>query len=150
MQVLALGTVMGTALGSLMFLDKDRVASSVGLRAAAILLVILNVAFLALVAWLVLKHGKRHAKAFLRQAKAISKGALHLVKAAVIRCNRLCKPSVPGDVSQTRLSTSSPQANVAMPVRATRSASMQPMLSERVLSVPISSSSSTSLNNSHH
>lgn len=144
---MALGTVMGTALGCLMFLDKDHVAGSAGLRATAILLVILNVAFLALVTWRVYKHGKRHAKAFLRQAVAISKDAFCLTKAAVLRCKTQCKPSVPG---QTQLSSSSPQANVAMPARATRSGSMQPMLSERALSVPISSRSSTSLDNSHH
>ncbi len=138
---------MGTAMGCLMFLDRDHVASSVGLRATAILLVILNVAFLALVAWLVLKHGKRHAKAFLRQAVAIGKDAFHLMKSAVLRCTTHRKPSVPG---QMQLSSSSPQASLAMPARPTRSGSMQPMLSERALSLPMSSRSSTSLDNSHH
>ncbi len=60
-------------------------ASSVGLRATAVLLVIINVAFLVLVAWLVFQHGKGHATAFLRQAGAIGKAAFGLVKS----CARL-------------------------------------------------------------
>jgi hypothetical protein len=43
---MALGTVIVTALGCLMFLDKNHVLSPGGVSAIAILLVILNIAFL--------------------------------------------------------------------------------------------------------
>ena len=145
LQVLALGTVVGTALGCLMFLDRDHVASSAGLRTAAVLLVILNVAFLVLVTWLVFQHGKRHASAFLRQTQVIGKAAFGPLKSAYLR-HRAHFHQKP---RQNTPSSSSPQADVAMPVRATRAESMQPMLSERMQSGPISSRSSMSLDSSH-
>ena len=133
---------MATALGCLMFLDRDHVARSVGLRATAVLLVIINVAFLVLVAWLVFQHGRRHATAFLRQAGAIGKAAFGPVK-AVLTGRKAPFPN--HRAGQITASSSSPQADVAMPVRATRAESMQPMLSERMLSGPISSRGSMSL-----
>lgn len=131
---------MGTALGCLMFLGRDHVASSVGLRATAVLLVILNVTFVLLVAWLVLHHGKRHVTAFLRQAQAIGKAAFGLMKAAFT----LRKAPFQQRARQNTPGSSSPQAAVAMPVRATRAESMQPMLLEGMLSGPISLRSSIS------
>ena len=128
-----------------MFLDRDHVASSVGLRATAVLLVIINIAFLVLVAWLVFQHGKRHATAFLRQGQAIGKAALRPVKAAFTGR----KAPFRERAGQNTASSSSPQADVAMPVRGTRAESMQPMLSERMLSGPISSRSSMSLDSYH-
>ena len=137
---------MGTALGCLMFVDRDHVASSVGLRATAVLLVIVNVAFIVLVAWLVFQHGKRHATAFLRQAQAIGKAAFGPMKAAFTGR----KAPFPRKAKQNTPSSSSRQGDVAMPVRTTRAESMQPMLSERMLSGPISSRSSMSLDSLHH
>ena len=130
---MALGTVIVTALGCLMLMDNNNVASSAGLSAIAILLLILNVAFLALVAFLVLKQGKRHIGTFLRQAQVIVKAAFQLLKAP---CTRKAQ--------QPCLQLIRPQADVTMPVRTTRSGSMQPMLSERMLSEPNSSLSSFS------
>ncbi len=67
---MALGTVTVTALGCLVFLDKSHAASPGRLSTIAILLVILNIAFLVLVALAVVKQGR---STFLVKAQAISK-----------------------------------------------------------------------------
>lgn len=58
MQVLGLLTVVATATGCLYFLDPNEVASNVGLNATGIVLLILNLAFVALMAVLISKRGR--------------------------------------------------------------------------------------------
>ena len=129
-----------------MFLDTDQVASSAGLRAIAVLLVMLNVAFVTLVAWLVLKHGKRRATAFLRQAGVIGKAAFCLLPAAFSQR----KAPFRGRPRHNTASLDSPEADVAMAMEATRAGSLEPMPAEGMLSVPISSRRCMSLDSSHH
>lgn len=56
-QVLGLFTVVATATGCLYFLDQDNIASSVGLNATGVLLLILNFGFVLLMAVLILLRG---------------------------------------------------------------------------------------------
>jgi uncharacterized membrane protein YbhN (UPF0104 family) len=126
---MALGTVTVTALGCLMFLDKNHVLSSGGVSAIAILLVILNIAFLVLVALAVVQEGQKHFWTFLRKAQAFSTAALCLMKAAF---SFLSTPFVQKK-QQPGLQSTAARPNRAVPVRATRSGSMQPMLAEMVM-----------------
>lgn len=57
LQVLGLFTVVATATGCLYFLDQDNIASSVGLNATGVLLLILNFGFVLLMAVLILLRG---------------------------------------------------------------------------------------------
>ena len=126
---MALGTVTVTALGCLMFLDENHVLSPGGVSAIAILLVILNVGFLLLVALAVVKQGRRYFWTFLRKTQAFSKAALRLVKAAFsfLSAPFAQKKQQPG------LQSTTSRPNRAVPVRATRRASLQPMLAEMVM-----------------
>ncbi|KAL0046985.1 hypothetical protein WJX82_003591 [Trebouxia sp. C0006] len=121
-QVMALGTVTVTALGCLMFLDKNHVLSPGGVSAIAILLVILNIGFLVLVALAVVQQGQRYFWTFSRKAQAFSKAALSFLKAPFGQ-----KRQQPG------LQSTRSRPNTATPVRATRSGSLQPMLAEMVM-----------------
>ncbi len=134
---MALGTVTVTALGCLMFLDKNHVLSRGGVSAIAILLVILNVAFLVLVALAVVQQGRRYFWTFLRKTQAFSKAALRLVKAAFGFLKAPCarkgqQPGLHGTRPAAALQGGS-RPNTATPVRATRSGSLQPMLAEMVM-----------------
>ncbi len=111
-----------------MFLDTHNVADTAGLSATAILLMILNIAFLALVAFVIVKQGARHIVAFAKQIHIISKGVFRLVKAPFTR--RKKQPTV------AAAPASHASLDAARPARAYRSGSMQPML----LDVPTSSS----------
>ncbi len=71
--MLGLATVSATAVGCLMFLDANNVANSRGLSATGVLLMILNVAFLAVSGILIVGRGRRHVAAFARQSKGITK-----------------------------------------------------------------------------
>ncbi|DBB05192.1 TPA: hypothetical protein ACH3X3_010435 [Trebouxia sp. C0006] len=73
-QVLGLFTVVATATGSLYFLDSGKVASHAGLNAVGVLLLLLNVAYLLLVALLLAVAAKDFVKAHLgkRFAKVIT------------------------------------------------------------------------------
>ena len=64
-----------------MFLDENNVVSGVGSSAIAVLLVILNIAFLAAVAWLTIKHGARYICAFAKQVKRIVRATCSLMTA---------------------------------------------------------------------
>ena len=120
-QVLAIKTVILTAIGCLMFLDGDRILSSAGLSAIAVLLLIQNVFFLIVVAYYVIKRGRRHVIAFLRLAKTAFAAAFQILRGCFGRgANQPC--------------LCAPPVAMAMPARASRSGSMQPMLPERVLS----------------
>ncbi len=144
---MALGTVTVTALGCLMFLDKNHVLSRGGLSAIAILLVILNVAFLVLVALAVVKQGRRYFWTFLRKTQAFSKAALCLVKAAF----GFLKAPSGQKRQQPCLQSTRSCPNTAVPGRATRSGSLQPMLAEMVMpSQPNSPFSSRSLDSPSH
>jgi len=137
---MALGTVTVTALGCLMFLDKNHVLSPGGVSAIAILLVILNIGFLVLVALAVVQQGQRYFWTFSRKAQAFSKAALSFLKAPFGQ-----KRQQPG------LQSTRSRPNTAVPVRATRSGSMQPMLAEMVMaSHPNSPFSSQSLDSPSH
>ena len=57
LQVFGLFTVVATATGCLYFLDQDDVAKSNGLNAAGVLLLILNIVFVAVMALLISKRG---------------------------------------------------------------------------------------------
>ena len=57
---MGLFAVMVTATGCLFFLDTNTVALSSGLSAAGVLLMLLNVAYIALMAILITKQGARH------------------------------------------------------------------------------------------
>ena len=57
LQVLGLFTVVATATGCLYFLDQDNIASSVGLNATGVLLLILNFGFVLLMAVLISLRG---------------------------------------------------------------------------------------------
>ena len=135
---MALGTVTVTALGCLMFLDKNHVLSPGGVSAIAILLVILNIAFLVLVALAVVQQGQKYFWIFLRKADAFSKAALRLVKAA---CSFLKAPFARNG-RQPCLQLTRPHPNTAVPVRPTRTESLQPMLAGMIPSQPNSSFSS--------
>ena len=135
---MALGTVIVTALGCLMFLDKSHVASRKGLDAIAILLVILNIGFLILVALAVVKQGRRYFWTFLRMARTFSKAALRWLKGA---CSFFRAPFVQKG-QQPCLQLTRPHPSTAAPARATRTGSLQPMLSGMV--VPSSSVNSWS------
>jgi hypothetical protein len=63
--VLGLFTVVTTATGSLYFLDSGKVASHAGLNAVGVLLLLLNVAYLLLVALLLAVAAKEFVKAHL-------------------------------------------------------------------------------------
>ncbi|DBA69633.1 TPA: hypothetical protein ACH3X2_012695 [Trebouxia sp. C0005] len=128
-QVMALGTVTVTALGCLMFLDKNRVLSRGGVSAIAILLVILNMVFLILVALAVVKQGRRHFWTFLRKTQACSKAALCLAKAAF----GFLKATFAQKGQQPCLQLTGPCSNMAVPVRASRTGSLQPMLAEKMM-----------------
>ncbi len=137
---MALGTVTVTALGCLMFLDKDHVLSPGGVSAIAILLVILNVGFLVLVALAVVKQGRRYFWTFLRKAQAFSEAALSFLKAPLGQKRQ--QPCL-------QLTRSCP--HTAVPGRATRTGSLQPMLAEMVMpSQPNSSFSSWSVDSPSH
>ena len=125
MQVLALGTVIVTALGCLMLLDHDNVASSAGSSAIATLLLILNIVFLALVAFLILRQSKRHIGSCLRQTQVIGQAAFHQGKTGC----QLLKSSFTKGGQRPCMQVIRPSGDVAMPVRPPRAASMQPMLS---------------------
>ena len=141
LQVLALGTVIVTALGCLMLLDHDNVASSAGSSAIATLLLILNIVFLALVAFLILRHSKRRIGSCLRQTQVIGKAAFCRGKTVC----QLTKRSFTKKGQQPCLQVIRPSADVAMPVRPPRAGSMQPMLSgPNCSSGPVSSLSSFS------
>ena len=73
LQVLGLATVSATAVGCLMFLDTNNVANSRGLSATGVLLMIFNVAFLAVSGVLIVGRGRRHVAAFAQQTKGITK-----------------------------------------------------------------------------
>ena len=75
LQVLGMAAVTATAVGCAMFLDDSSVISTVGSRAIAILLLILNVAFLIAVAYMTIKYGRRYIVAFWIQGKRIVKAA---------------------------------------------------------------------------
>ncbi len=134
---MALGTVIITALGCLMFLDKNYVASPGRLGTIAVLLVILNIAFLVLVALAVVKQGR---STFLMKAQAISTAALRLVKAAF----GFLKAPFARKGRQPCLQLTRPHPNTAVPMRATRAGSLQPMLAGMIPSQPNSSFSSWS------
>ncbi|KAL0052667.1 hypothetical protein WJX82_005691 [Trebouxia sp. C0006] len=72
-QVLGLATVSATAVGCQMLLDTNNVANSRGLSATGVLLMILNVAFLAVSGVLIVRRGRRHDAAFAQQTKGITK-----------------------------------------------------------------------------
>ncbi len=63
--MLGLFTVVATATGSLYFLDSGKVASHAGLNAVGVLLLLLNVAYLLLVALLLAVAAKEFVKAHL-------------------------------------------------------------------------------------
>ena len=144
---MALGTVTVTALGCLMFLDKNHVLSSGGVSAIAILLVILNIGFLVLVALAVVQQGQRHFWTFLRKAQAYSKAAVRLVKAAF----GFLKAPFARKGRQPCLQLTRPHPNTAEPMRARRTGSLQPMLAETMMpSQPNSSFSSWSHDSRNH
>lgn len=145
-QVMALGTVIITALGCLMFLDKNHALSPGGVSTIAILLVILNIAFLVLVALAVVKQGRRYFWTFLRKAQAFSGAALRLVKAAF---TFLRKAPFVRKGQQPCLQLTSP--NLTVPVRPRRTGSLQPMLAEMMVpSQAHSSFSSWSMDSPNH
>ncbi len=72
LQVLGLATVSATAVGCQMFLDTNNVANSRGLSATGVLLMILNVAFLAVSGILIVGRGRRHIAAFAQQTKGLT------------------------------------------------------------------------------
>jgi uncharacterized membrane protein YbhN (UPF0104 family) len=137
---MALGTVAATALGCLMFLDKNHVLSHGSVSTIAILLVILNIAFLVLVALVVVQQGQKYFWTFLRKAQAFSTAALRLVKAAF----GFLKAPFTRKRQQPCLQLTRPRPNTAVPVRATRTGSLQPMLAGMIPSQPSSSFSSWS------
>ncbi|KAL0038989.1 hypothetical protein WJX77_004333 [Trebouxia sp. C0004] len=146
-QVMALGTVTITALGCLMFLDKTHVLSPGGVSAIAILLVILNIGFLVLVALAVVQQGRRYFWTFLRKAQAFSTAALRLVKAAF----GFLEAPFARKGQQPSLQLTRPGPNTAVPMRATRSGSLQPMLAEMMMpSQPNRSFSSWSVDSLNH
>lgn len=71
--MLGLATVSATAVGCQMLLDTNNVANSRGLSATGVLLMILNVAFLAVSGVLIVRRGRRHDAAFAQQTKGITK-----------------------------------------------------------------------------
>ena len=141
LQVLALGTVGVTALGCLMLLDHNNAASSAGSSAVATLLLILNVAFLVLVAFLILRQSKRRIGSCLRQTQVIGQAAFCQGKTV---CQLLKSPFAENG-QRPCLQVIRPSADVAMSVRPPRDGSMQPMLSgPNSSSGPVSSLSSFS------
>jgi len=144
---MALGTVTVTALGCLMFLDKNHVLSSGGVSAIAILLVILNIGFLVLVALAVVQQGQRYFWTFLRKAQAFSKATLRMVKAVF----GFLKAPFARKGRQPCLQLTRPRPNTAEPMRASRTGSLQPMLAEMMMpSQPHSSFSSWSHDSRNH
>lgn len=137
MQVMAVGTVAATALGCLMFLDKNYAANPGRLSAIAVLLVILNIAFLGLVALAVVKQGR---STILMKAQACSTAAVRLVKAAF---SFLGAPFT-RKRQEPCLQLTRPHLNTAVPMRATRAGSLQPMLAGMIPSQPNSSFNSWS------
>ena len=75
LQVFGMVAVTATAVGCAMFLDDGNVISTVGSSAIAILLLILNVAFLIAVAYMTIKYGRCYIVAFWSQGKRIVKAA---------------------------------------------------------------------------
>ena len=67
LQVLGLFAVTATAAGSLYFLDTNRVASSSGLNAAAILILLLNLAFLLVASAAVASAASDAVRVFIRR-----------------------------------------------------------------------------------
>ena len=123
LQVLALVTVMVTALGRLMLLDHNNASSSASSRAIATLLLILNIAFVALVAFLILRQSKRRIGSCLRQTQVVGRAAFRLGKTS---CQLLKSPFTKIGQQPCLIR---PSADVAMHVRPYRAGSMQPMLS---------------------
>ncbi len=76
LQVLGLFTVVATTLGTLYFVDTDKLANSQGLDAVGVLLLILNASFVLLMLILVLvaaRHDiKRHIDWTMEKAKAVA------------------------------------------------------------------------------
>lgn len=72
-QVLGLFTVVATVVGIVYFTDPRDVASSAGLDAAGVLLLILNIMFVLLMAALVLRAGKGSIRKYLNLAAALVK-----------------------------------------------------------------------------
>ena len=62
LQVLGLFTTLVTAIGCLYFIDQGSVASSKGLMAAGVLVLVLNIFFVVVMAVLISKKGARSAK----------------------------------------------------------------------------------------
>lgn len=83
LQVLGLATVSATAAGCLMFLDTNNVANSRGLSATGVLLMILNVAFLAVSGVLIVRRGRRHVAAFAQQTKGMTKTVFQCIRRPV-------------------------------------------------------------------
>ena len=61
--------VSATTLGCLMFLDDNSIVSPAGVGTIAVLLLILNTAFLVAVAWLTVRFGAKYIQAFARRGK---------------------------------------------------------------------------------
>ena len=88
LQVLGLATVSATAAGCLMFLDTNNVANSRGLSATGVLLMILNVAFLAVSGVLIVRRGRRHVAAFAQQTKGMTKTVFQCIRRPVTQQSR--------------------------------------------------------------
>ena len=133
-----------------MLMDKTTAASSTTFRALATVVLLVNVAFLAAVACLVTKHGRQHAAAFLRQAKAIIKCAFCSAKAVSLKCLNVA-PLVDRSLRRKpEPSSSTLPSDGALQVTATRTESvLKPMLPEKMQSEHITSLSSTCSDSSH-
>ena len=79
LQVLGLYAVTATTTGCLFFLDTDTSAQSSGLIAIGILLMLLNVAYIALMAVLIIKQGARHGHGWAAWIKSNSQKTLAAV-----------------------------------------------------------------------
>ena len=75
--------VSATTLGCLMFLDDNNIVSPAGVSTIAVLLLILNIAFLAAVAWLTIKYGAKYIQAFARQGKRLVTACSAIMTASV-------------------------------------------------------------------
>ncbi len=87
-----------TAVGCLMFLDTNNVANSSGLSATGVLLMILNVAFLAMSGILIVGRGRRHVAAFAQQTKGITKTVFQFLRRPFTQRSRQPQAVVKSDI----------------------------------------------------
>lgn len=86
-----------TAVGCLMFLDTNNVANSSGLSATGVLM-ILNVAFLAMSGILIVGRGRRHVAAFAQQTKGITKTVFQFLRRPFTQRSRQPQAVVKSDI----------------------------------------------------